>query len=215
MDPYYFHYWSAELSLAKRLETAFRLTGVSEDLQNKVMDFLEPLKKAHLPTYEHSLRVGILASQIAALFEIDIQLSLLAGLLHDTGKINMLNLLDKVGDWTLSDRLQMEQHVMFGHNKVMNHFGNPFENIAQAMVRHHFFQPNPYPKHVPSTLCECDIIRARSIHRCGHVISVADMYDAMHRGGKPKSVRRALIVRYDGNRHFVERAYEIGIFTTP
>ena len=82
----FLQYLDPKPSLSFRVEMAFADAGCVSGTRPEVLAFLQPLRAKDLATYEHSCRVGILATQIGEFAHLDPKALLYAGLLHDIGK---------------------------------------------------------------------------------------------------------------------------------
>src|SRR5690606_34505063 len=80
--------------------------------------FLDRLRKYHLQTYYHSLRVSQLCFQVARQAGMDLDqciIGLQSGLLHDVGKLRVpKQLLSKKGALTTDEYKAVQMHVIYG-----------------------------------------------------------------------------------------------------
>jgi putative nucleotidyltransferase with HDIG domain len=164
----------------KLLDEVFESEGVSRSHRDDIKAYLRILRNRDQKTYEHSVRVGVLASKIAlyaAKPGISARMLLWAGLLHDIGKALVPPyILDKTHDFTLGDRTAMEPHVQYGWD-ILNQV---HDWTAHIIVRHHQFGPKPYPAinslpRLPEHLQD----KAETIHAAARLLALADYYDAM------------------------------------
>jgi diguanylate cyclase (GGDEF)-like protein len=138
-------------------------------------------------TGSHSERVGELSARIARRLGIDepqIELTRLAGSLHDLGKLAIPEeILRKPGALTEAERLVLQRHPQIGY-RMLESLG--VEPIAEWVLHHHeCWDGSGYP----------DGLRAEQIPLGARIIFVADAFDAMTSERvyrKPLSERDAL-----------------------
>jgi diguanylate cyclase (GGDEF)-like protein len=138
-------------------------------------------------TGSHSERVGELSARIARRLGIDepqIELTRLAGSLHDLGKLAIPEeILRKPGALNESERLVLQRHPQIGY-RMLESLG--VEPIAEWVLHHHErWDGDGYP----------DRLRGEEIPLGARIIFVADAYDAMTSERvyrKPLSPREAL-----------------------
>ena len=100
----FLHYLDPKNPVEHRLEYAFYKEHISREHEVLMMAFLQPIKAKDLPTYEHSIRAGLLARRIGEFVHLDPKALLYAGLLHDIGKAQTrLATLQKTEGWTQAD----------------------------------------------------------------------------------------------------------------
>ena len=80
------NYLDQGVPIEERLRWAFDEIQLPNDQRESVVAFLHPLKIKDRTTYEHSIRVGLLARRIARFMHLDEKALLYAGLLHDISK---------------------------------------------------------------------------------------------------------------------------------
>jgi diguanylate cyclase (GGDEF)-like protein len=122
-------------------------------------------------TGSHSARVAELAARVAARLGLDqeqIELSRLAGSLHDLGKLAIPEeILRKPGPLTEPERLVLERHPQIGF-RMLDSLG--IEPVAEWILHHHErWDGNGYPDRLPGPL----------IPLGARIIFVVDAYDAM------------------------------------
>ncbi len=135
-------------------------------------------------TGSHSERVGEFAARIARRLGEDepaIELTRLAGSLHDLGKLAIPEeILRKPGTLTDAERLVLERHVQIGY-RMLESLG--VEPIAEWVLHHHErWDGNGYP----------DGLAGEQIPLGARIIFVADAYDAMTSGSERGYARAAL-----------------------
>jgi len=160
-----------------------------------IWKLLGPLEVKHEPGRfhrDHSMRVGLLAAEIAAHIKIfdgfcsrcwlpkteDARSLFFAGLLHDVGKALVpACTLSATTKWTSEDQLAMEQHVLDGFRLLRDRF----DFTAHVIVWHHRFQARGYPAELPGPLQPFSEDTLKLAERYGQILMLADVYDAMHR----------------------------------
>lgn len=174
----YTHYLDPGLSVEQRFQIAMDDLEINPEQQEAIRAMLGPLKTKHFPTYEHTLRVGLLARNIASVLQLDEKALFYAGTLHDIGKAQApLEVLAKTSGWTEKDSTIMSKHVMDGYRLLRDQF----DFTAQIVVWHHRFQPNAYPKQLPKDLHEFSEGSKSKIKQFGRIVAIADTFDALHR----------------------------------
>src|SRR5271155_854229 len=160
------------------LDEAFESENIAQNHRDDIKVYLQILKNGDLKTYEHSVRVGVLASKIAiyaAKPGISARMLLWAGLLHDIGKALVPPaVLTKTPNLTKDDFAAMEPHVQYGWDML----NNVHDWTAHIVVRHHQFGPKPYPAELPP-LPEYLKDKVDMIQSAARMLAMADYYDAM------------------------------------
>jgi putative nucleotidyltransferase with HDIG domain len=163
------------------LDEVLEIEGVAPGHQGDIRVYLRILRNRDEATYEHSVRVGILASKIAVYAAkpgVTAKMMLWAGLLHDIGKALVPpGVLTKKESFTREDYEAMEPHVRYGWDML----NGVHDYTAHILVRHHRFGSNPYPKELPP------VPEWVSSHTGGLVVvstaarllALADYYDAL------------------------------------
>lgn len=134
---------------------------------------LSQLKKSNDYTFEHSLRVSILASNIAKWLGYDkkrIEEVAQAGLLFDIGKLKIPSeLLEKQEDYTEEEFEFIKKHAQLGYNVLLKTKGvSPAVKYA-ALQHHERMDGSGYPLR----------LRSGQIHEYAKIIMVCDVFDAM------------------------------------
>jgi putative nucleotidyltransferase with HDIG domain len=176
------NYWDNRLSLENRLDWQFDiLLNIPKQTQKEILSFLEPLKmkgNVGLFHYEHSIRVGILASRIAGYMHLDAKATLYAGLLHDVGKALVpVSTLGRTETWSKEDQDNIEPHVHDSYRLLRD----KFDFSAEIVGLHHRFQKNCYPTEPFPHLHEYSKGTDVMIAFYGRILALADQFDAMHR----------------------------------
>ncbi len=143
-----------------------------EDLHKLACIFAHIVDAKSSYTYEHSLRVSLVAKRLAELLDLPlprVQEIELAGLLHDLGKLGVPDeILDKKGPLTEEESKIMHRHS-YESFRILNRI-NGFERIAQWAGNHHeTLVGDGYPFHHEETELT---IEAR-------LIAVADIFQAL------------------------------------
>ena len=182
-----------------------------------VSALFQKLEAKDADTFYHSLRVGMLVEQISRLFGIESDDLLIAGYLHDIGKLETpTETLQKKTAWTTGDMEIMKNHVMAGYKILTD---NGFAAAADIMVLHHKFQKAYYPKIIPAPKTNSGG-EISCINLCGRLLALADCYDALRRVNS-RSKGKALSDSEIQGKMFelnpclgitIERLYEAGIF---
>lgn len=214
----FLHYFNrAELLL--NLSEAFRNAGIKDDRQGEIMGFLHPLRIKDSATYEHSIRVGLLAYKIGKYIHLDQKALLYAGLLHDIGKAQTrLAVLQKTEGWTEADTTEIMEHVIDGYRLIRDHF----DFSAEIILWHHKFQSRGYPAQMPVALHTYSQGTQVMIPMYGRMLSLADTFDALHRvndkyvfGPHPgEEIKQKMLTFHPDQRILVEDLFKDGIFTT-
>lgn len=205
------------------LATADHL-GVSEEPLGVMERFLAQMQAHHAGTYEHSMRVGMLAPKIGTLVpeleDFPPKALFYDGTLHDWGKLKTpRELLEKTTEWTEADAQALRAHPMDSYEALVN---EGMALTAGAVILHHTFQPNPYPK--PDEIPKADprlpelpeqLERLKPV--LGRVIALADFYDASHRknlaGGLSDEEIRVKVYKANTDlSELIDSLYSNGVF---
>ena len=109
--------------LESALDNAFEYLQVTPEHQIITGSFVKTLKDIHVPTYEHSIRVGLKSIEVAEFIGIIKPSDLFyPGLLHDIGKKEIRReLLDK-RDWNEQDAEEMRPHAEIGAKIIEEYY---------------------------------------------------------------------------------------------
>lgn len=123
--------------------------------------------------FRHSVNVAFLAGLIGKWLqwsEVEIQQLVVAGMLHDIGKMRIpIDILAKPGKLLPEEINVMKQHPAFGY-EILQEAAVVDEIIKQGVLQHHErFDKSGYP----------DSLQESDISQIAKVIAVADVYDAM------------------------------------
>lgn len=216
-------------SLIDKIVKTARELEVKEGAIERFVPKLEALGRKHLPTLEHSVRVGDLGKRIAELtYLVPPKALWMPGINHDLGKLTMdTELLTKTSGFNQFDMEQMKKHVEYGYYILLG----IADFSAYSSAHHHYFKSQGrYPSledlnklfadHFDSwsegtkTLCKY----------CGRLLAVADFYDSAttrendkFSPGKPRLFTREeakeIIVKENQDQEYlINKLYDAGIF---
>ena len=143
---------------------------------DQIQNLLKLLKLKDLNTFEHSNRVYSLTREWATWMrsqwkwtDLDLAALELAALLHDLGKVGVLDeILNKPDLLTAVERDHLEQHAEIGFRMLSGFSG--VEDIALGIRHHHErWDGHGYPLR----------LRENEIPKIARIISVVDTYDAI------------------------------------
>ena len=122
---------------------------------------------------EHSLNVAIICGVLGRWLgykDAELEQLILAGLLHDVGKIELPNeLINKKNKLTTKEMNIMKLHTEIGGRLLKNSSDIP-DNILSGVLQHHErMDGSGYPHH----------LKGNDIHPFAKIIAVADVYDAL------------------------------------
>ena len=181
MEPLEFKVREALVMQTTDLEQKFRKANmdlnISENQQISLNAFLEIIKLKDIPTYEHSIRVGLKGIEVAKFTHIVEPKALYyPGLLHDVGKIlSNPQSLKKTDSFDERDMAEMRKHVLNGYKMLrgIHSFS------ANVMLCHHEFQgEKSYPRVLPKSDIDYSRGTGAMIAFCGRLLSLIDFYDA-------------------------------------
>lgn len=215
----FLHYLEPDVSLETRLVEVASKLKIAVTAKGQIMSFLQPLKEKDQATYEHSIRVGLLAPQIGEFIHLNPKPLFYAGLLHDIGKAQTrLAVLQKTEGWTEADTQEMRGHVMDGYRLVRD----KYDFSAEIILWHHRFQPQGYPIERPPPLHEYSEATKIMIPWYGRILSLADTFDALHRVNEKhgpgdltgEQIKEKMLLFHQDQKILVEGLFDANIFTT-
>lgn len=206
-------------TLEEMLESAFVEFEVKDDHMQSVSGYLTVLKLKHQPTYEHSIRVGLLGARICRFLHLDPKVLLFAGTLHDIGKtLVRTELLQKTTGFTEQDMEEMRRHPEDSYRLLRG----VHDFSAEVALRHHRHQENGYPKRLPKTKIPYSGNTKLMIEYYSRLLSLADFYDALtsrenDKFGEKKKLsceeaKAILLAKNQDQKHLIEQLYLNGIF---
>lgn len=147
-------------------------TVVSMAMKSGVIDYLYEVKSMDNFTYNHSLRVSILAGVLAKWLRYDkkqVKDVILAGFLHDIGKTQMdKNLVQKNADRLgPADRKLYEEHPILGYQLLLDKTDIP-DGVKKAVLQHHENNDGTgFPNQV----------KGEAVHEYSKIVALVDFYD--------------------------------------
>ncbi len=140
---------------------------------NDVMMRLKQLKDTDSYLFEHSLRVGILAVNVAKWMgydEDDLEVLATACLLYEVGNLKLPpELLKKEGELTEEEMSEIQKHPQLAYHTLMRTRGI-HEDIKYVALQHHErLDGSGYPLR----------IKSHQIHEFSKIVMVCDIFDAM------------------------------------
>ena len=173
------------MTVEKDLEQAFFDLPVSPAHQLNIRAYLEILRLKHRPTYEHSIRVGVCCLRAAQVLGLNSRALFWGGTLHDIGKALIdSRVLQKTSDFSQKDYASVRPHPMLGYRLLKG--VHPY--TAELVVRHHRFQPCPYPKRLPKSTIVWPKRTLVSFEKQARLLALIDFYDALTRRRNAKFV---------------------------
>lgn len=161
--------------LEEKLKRAYVANGITADKQASIDVYLRLLANKDPATYSHSIRVGILASEISEFLHLDSKALLYAGLLHDVGKALVnTETLTKTEGFGEKDYEEIKHHPNFSY-RLLRGIHNFSADIA---IRHHRYQTGAYPENLPEYNLPYSMATRSTIDFYAMVLSLADFYDA-------------------------------------
>ncbi|MBN2795665.1 MAG: HD-GYP domain-containing protein [Clostridia bacterium] len=139
---------------------------------DRIYEMIHQIQEKDQYTEDHSNNTGNLAVQIATMMKLSekkIQNILLAGKIHDVGKLNIpIEIINKPGKLTVEEFEIVKKHSQYGYDIVMKEIGK--NEIAKIVLDHHErLDGSGYPNNLQGDEIS---IEAR-------IMAVADSYDAM------------------------------------
>jgi len=205
-------------TLEERLEGAFTELEISKENQDSVKAYLEILKLKDKETYEHSIRVGLLALRIARHTHHDPKALFFAGVLHDVGKALIPpEVLKKKEGFNNQDMETMKKHPLYSYYLL----NGVHDFSAQIAIRHHKNQEKGYPQNLPKPEKPFSHNTILMINYYSRIISLVDFYDAMNfrnneKFGKkklsPEEAKAILLMNNRDQKHLIQDLYANGIF---
>ncbi|MDI6869953.1 MAG: HD-GYP domain-containing protein [Bacillota bacterium] len=138
-----------------------------------VLSYLHLLNYWDDYTFQHSVKVGVLATLLAQWLKMPpsehLQVAT-AGVLHDLGKALVpLEILNKPGRLTTEELAVVRTHCLAGHSLLSPDFGSDSIPSRAALEHHERMDGSGYPQR----------LRAQDTLLTSRIVAVADVYDAM------------------------------------
>ena len=138
-----------------------------------VITYIHRMRSKDRYTFEHSVNVALLAGTLGKWLGYkgqDLRNLILAGLLHDIGKMLIpLTILNKPDKLTEAEMLVMKRHAQLGYELLKKLPGLPPDIAVGAWHHHERLNGKGYPQSLPGT----------EISRIGKLLAVVDVYDAL------------------------------------
>lgn len=192
----------------------------------RVGSFLQKLRHHHIETFDHSLRVGLLAIDLGLENQVSRKCLMILGkaaMLHDIGKLKIpISLLSKPKRLTFREMHQLRDHPRLGYEMLQDL--KPPE-IAEIIVDHHTFANDPYPDERCKPIClenkpliavtgtanNNGRLSTAEIESLTQMVAAADLFDALtsHRAYKSpytfSDTCKAMQKQYCGNPTYVRQ----------
>jgi len=209
-------------TLETELNNSFNELKISQEIRDKFMPYLDILSHKDLPTWEHSVRVGLLGKRIADYTHEDPRALFLPGIVHDIGKALIdSRTLNKTIGFCAKDKEQMDLHPLYGYRLLEG--VAPFS--ALVSYYHHYFGKEGYPleNQLPCINIPFSEDSKHWAKECARKVAIADFWDAAtHREndkyfpGNPRLPTREeafeIIMKNGGSRKYlIEQLYLRGI----
>jgi len=205
------------MKLENELKDRYDELGVRRYKRKSIQDYLNMIREHHVPTYEHSVRVGLLSSRIAEYVDGDRFALLYSGLLHDVGKTFIeISLLDKKDVLTKKEFEDIKPHVMLGYDILKD--AHAFS--AEIAVRHHRYGKMPYPEKLPESPIVANHKNLKIIEIWSRLLALADFYDALTTRTDNKfdagleknmTVKEVLFYTYPQKKLLIQELFDNGI----
>ncbi len=206
-----------DTELERSVSAAFRELELNDADRRIVTRYLSILRGKHEPSYEDSLEVGLLCRRIAQQEKLDEKTMLVSGLLHDIGKALVPKaLLEKKVGWSDEDREQMRKHVVHGFELTKD---TSLGIVPDIIARTH----GPVdPSRQQEYSADWDEETKERIEQYAQYVSLADVYDALHRDNdryakgralSGEEIREKLLELKPEQQELIESLYGSGIFT--
>lgn len=186
--------------LKARLRSLLRMKHLNEQLDSAediILSLAKAIEAKDPYTEGHTGRVGnycLLLGKALNLDKRDLQALEIGGVLHDIGKIGVLDIiLNKEGKLTAEEYERMKLHPLIGYKIVL-----PLRSFAPVLpiVRHHHehYDGYGYP----------DGLKGEAIPLLARITTIADVYDALttdrpYRPAMPPEVARETLKGMSGN----------------
>jgi HD-GYP domain-containing protein (c-di-GMP phosphodiesterase class II) len=206
-------------NLHQKLKDSFRELKIPKATREKFMPYLDILEQKDIPTWEHSVRVGLLGRDIANYIHEDPHALFLPGIVHDCGKALIdSTTLKKIVGFNKEDKKQMDDHPIYSY-KLLEGVA-PFS--ALVSYYHHYFGDHGYPRKnkLPPVNISFSEDTLHWAKECGRLVAIADFWDAVtHRANDkyspgnprlptPEEAFKILLNNSGSRKYLVNRLYE-------
>lgn len=162
-------------SIERMVENELSAIGVPIKESCFIIGYLDLVREKDLPTYYHSIRVGLLSSKIAGHLGLDEKTLLISGLTHDVGKVLIeKDILQKKGVLTEKEMGEIKGHPVHSYELLKD----KYRTCAEIVLRHHKYQSNSYPEEDQGADRFAPNMLSR-IEDYAKMLSLADAYDAL------------------------------------
>ncbi len=140
---------------------------------NNILSKLRQLEESDDYTFNHSIRVSILATMIGKWMnysDIELKQISMTGLFHDIGKLKISNhIINKPGKLSKQEFEIIKKHTIYSYEVLKDTIGIS-KNIAMGALQHHEREDGSgYPLKV----------KGDKIHQFAKIIAICDVFDAM------------------------------------
>jgi HD-GYP domain-containing protein (c-di-GMP phosphodiesterase class II) len=151
--------------------------GIESANWQRFMDTMDTLRKHHLPTYFHSLRVGWYTTYMAEdlNFDLDYRLCLFGGCGHDIGKCMIAVETIEANPYLPEHKTEMNSHPEIGYGILME---NRFAGTALIAGLHHTFRDEGYGLNTEPTIGKYLTLLDNAV-AVSKVVAVCDFFDAL------------------------------------
>jgi len=206
-------------TLEEQLENEFLDLGISRKDRGSIKAPLIILRNKDIPTYEHSIRVGIISAEIARHMHLDPKVMFYAGVLHDIGKFLVPpEVLKKTEGFNEEDMKKIKKHPEYTYQVLRG----IHEFSAEIALRHHRYQEKGYPKKLPKSNIPFSPNTKLMIDFFARILSLADFYDAISsrvndkfgekRKLTPEEVKSIILMKNPDQKYLINDLYADGIF---
>jgi HD-GYP domain-containing protein (c-di-GMP phosphodiesterase class II) len=164
------------ITLENKLQEAYIKYEINPKIQIVMTRFLNRLLQKDKATHDHSIRVGLIAPNVAKYLDLNVTPSFYTGIFHDVGKLLIpAELLRKTENFTEKDYETMKQHAIFSYQILKK----KFSFSADIVVRHHKYRKGEgYPEILPKYKHPYSEATRSLIERYAVILSLVDFYDA-------------------------------------
>jgi len=211
-------------TLEKRLEKTFDGLNIPEEERNSLGARLKGVKERDVPTYKHSIRVGLKSVEVARFLHLEPKTLLYAGLLHDIGKgLTDPDSLKKIEGFNGKDMDELKKHPLRGYEMIRG-ISDFLDYIAGVVLRSHQYGEDPYPKQLPKPKKNYSKSELVMMGYHSRLLALIDFYDSLlhrkngkHYGGKRKlpthkEAREIILEQNKDQEYLIHELYKAKIF---